>query len=581
MYTSLLNVQIILSLLKQHNIRYLVLSPGTRNTPLVHSVETDNFFKCFSIVDERSAAYFALGLSTSTGEPVCFCCTSSTAACNYLPAIKEAYENQISLIALTADRDFRLLYQMEDQMIDQANMYKGYIKCSVNLPVVKNNNDVWYCVRKVNEAILELNHHGVGPVQINFQVDELGDFSVKDLPVYRKIVRIDDFQSKDIWKIYKERLSSKKRILVLCGESYGNSNELRALLEKFIDKYNAVISYDYFSNITSDKFLKTLMICESVDYYEYDNLTPDLVITIGGQVYYSIKNFLRDTSRHFEHWRIALDGEIVDGFKALTNVFECEPEMFLKNVTEDVSSNNNNQYYQLWKTRIDSVKYPELQFTNFSVIRDLTRLIPDNSLIHTSILNSTRITNFWKLEKNVRCFSNLGADGIDGALSTFFGQSDAENRLSFLIIGDLSFIYDLNSTLLQLKKHQRILVINNFAGGEFHTNFGTDYISTLNQHIAAGHHSKVSDWISMMNVKYLSAANQSELDENMKIFISESEQPIIFEVFTDANTDSKVLKAFYIMNRILTPKIFMKKCINKIRKKLIMTARVWGYNYED
>ena len=126
MYTKILNVQIILSLLKQHGIRHLVLSAGTRHVPLAHSVENDSYFICYSVVDERSAAYFALGLSKELGEPVAIACTSSTATCNYTPAVAEAYYQRIPLLILTGDRDPYRLGQLEDQMINQVDMYRNF-----------------------------------------------------------------------------------------------------------------------------------------------------------------------------------------------------------------------------------------------------------------------------------------------------------------------------------------------------------------------------------------------------------------------------------------------------------------------
>ena len=168
MKTNIQAVQIIVSLLKQHNIRHIVISPGTRHVPFVHCVEVDSFFTCYSIVDERSAAYFALGLSEALDAPVAFACTSSTAACNYMPAMQEAYERGIQLIALTSDKARYRRYHGISQCIDQVNMYQPFVKMAVDTPIVENNEDYWYCNRCVNEVLLELNHHGKGPVQINF-----------------------------------------------------------------------------------------------------------------------------------------------------------------------------------------------------------------------------------------------------------------------------------------------------------------------------------------------------------------------------------------------------------------------------
>lgn len=128
MYTKIKNVQILVSLLKQHHIRHLVLSAGTRHVPLAHSVENDDYFHCYSVVDERSAGYFALGLAKELGEPVAIACTSSTATCNYVPPVAEAYYQKVPLLILTGDRDPYYLNQLEDQMIDQVDMYRNFCK---------------------------------------------------------------------------------------------------------------------------------------------------------------------------------------------------------------------------------------------------------------------------------------------------------------------------------------------------------------------------------------------------------------------------------------------------------------------
>lgn len=567
MYTSLINVQIIISLLKQYNIRSLVLSPGTRNTPFAHSVESDPFFTCYSIVDERSAAYFALGLAEALDEPVCVSCTSATATCNYMPAIKEAFDKRIPLIALTADRDYRFLYQMEDQMIDQIDMYKEYVLKSVNLPIVNDKNDISYCERIINSALILLKEKN-GPIQINYQVYDIGKFNIINLPRYRKINVHTDMNSQEVQDIIVNSLKSKKRILVLCGQLNPNEH-LNKELEAFSTNFGAVISYDYFSNLNSDRFIKTIMATEAMNIYEAKKYLPDLVITIGLHIWSNIKYLLRDLSGEFEHWRVALDGEINDGFKSLSNVFQCHPDYFFKYINSlGIKNNNDSKYYELWKKRIESVKLPDLKFTNFYAIYELSKLIPKESILHLSILNSIRMINFSNLQLPTLTYGNLGADGIDGALSTFLGQSSDNKSLSFLIIGDLSFLYDLNASTIRMHPNQRIMVINNFAGGEFHNNFGLDYIPTLNNYIAAGHKTKISEWVNAMDVIYYSASNREELALTLEKFLSESDKPILLEVFTNADTDSKVLKSFYSINSI-APKKRINTHIKKYIKSLL------------
>lgn len=556
MYTNIKNVQIIISLLKQYDIHHLVISPGTRNTPLVHSIEQDEFFKCYSVVDERSAGYFALGLAEALEKPVCVTCTAATATCNYMPAMKEAYERNLQLVALTADRELYYRFHMEDQCINQIDMYKGYVKYSVDVPAIISDEDEWYCNRCVNEALLELNHDGTGPIQINYHVPELGLYNVEKLPKTRKIER---YESKIVWDLFRNILMNKKRILVVCGSHYNPHKELRNLIKSFYDKFNVAILYDHFSNVRDKEFMNVSMFGEILNYQDIVNLKPEIVITFGEIFYSTVKYCLDGRKLGFEHWHIARDGMPNDGYKNLTKVFQCEPEKFFLNICKDQNTVNNKDYDYLWKNRFNQVKFPDLSFTNFKVIQEFSKIIPKNSLVHMSVLDSIRLLNYMNLDASITCFANIGADGIDGAMSTLFGHASiVEDKLAFLLIGDLSFLYDLNAILGNIPNNVRILVINNFAGAEFHKNFGLEKFPTLNLHIAAGHHTKISDSLKMMNVDYLSASNISELKEAFDKFTNCNDKPILCEVFTDANLDAQTLKKFWAINRELSSKDVFK-----------------------
>ena len=575
MYTNLRNVQILISLLKQFNIKYFVNSPGTRNTPLVHSIEEDPFFKCYSIVDERSAAYFALGLSEALDEPVCVTCTAATATCNYMPAIKEAYERNIQLVALTSDRESYSMFHMQDQSINQVNMYKGYINYSVDIPAILNQEDEWFANRSINEAFLELNHNRKGPIQINYHVPSWGAFCVKEIPKERKITRYE--KNNVNWEEVKEKLKNRK-ILVFCGMNYNNNNKnLQNSIKEFYKKYNATVVFDNYANINDENYMNASILGNILMKEEAQALAPEVMITFGKVFYSPVKERFNGRRQNFEHWHIDEKGTVIDGFRNLTKIFECEPEIFFNEIAKEVNSENKHEYEQLWKKRISEIEIGNLPFSNFSVIRDFCKVIPKDSILHASVLNSIRITNYFKIDESIKCYANVGADGIDGAFSTFLGQANKTNKMSFLLIGDLSYLYDLNACLNVNKienKNIRILIINNYAGAEFHKNFGLLMIPTLNLHIAAGHNTKIEETIGMEKVEYLSAKNQEELDKNLERFINKSEKPIILEVFTDANTDAQTLKDFWIKNRNekfykkIMRKLLPKKYIVKLKKIL-------------
>lgn len=556
MYSALKNVQVIISLLKKYNIRHLVLSPGSRNMPFVHSVEQDDFFKCYSMVDERGAGFFALGLAEKLGEPVLISCTSSTASSNYLPAMEEAFKSKIPLIALTADRNPHYREQLENQMILQPNMYRNFCKKAVDLPVVKEKEDMYFCERLVNEALLELDHHGKGPVQINFPVttqDSIA-FSTQKLPECRKIDRLCIQSDNEQWKQVYEKLKDTKKIMLLFGEDYTCKKEQEELIKKMFETFNCIISVEHMSNIKFDKAIRTYQLTEGMNTNETFDMLPDIIITFGTNFSSNIKQNIRHVckSTNMEHWRVSEDGQVVDPFMALTKIFECKNEEFFNKVLsfKESSVKNNLAYYNYWKTKIDAIKLPPKRFSNFFAIKRFSEIIPDNSILHLSILNSIRLTNLFDLKPNVKIYANIGAYGIDGSLSTFLGNSYNKEELAFLIIGDLSFLYDLNSMLNSvISKNVRILLINNYCGGEFHHAYNSLNFGNINLHIAAGHKKTLKSLCENINIDYHCATNFEELDNEYAELIKPHDKAQILEIITNADVDTEVFREYVNLNK--------------------------------
>lgn len=562
MKTDIKTVQILISLLKQFEIKHIVISPGTRHVAFVHCVETDSFFKCYSVVDERSAAYMALGLSKALSKPVCFVCTSSTASCNYMPAIQEAYEEGIQLVALTADKSRYSRYHGASQVIDQVNMYHPYCRKAVDVPIVKDEDDYWYCNRCINEALLELNHHGSGPVQINFleplSVPQLSTFSEGEIPSTRKISRIDGEIN---WQHWSNCLLQKKRILVICGQYYEQSNELSEKLKAFAKRYNAVVAYENFSNLRGDGFVLNPLVSQTMNSDEVKALKPDLIITFGTKAFTTLIG--RVSNMSIEHWDINDEGRVFDTTRGLSNIFECSPTVFFGSISQ-YGQSNDGLYYKYWKEVLSKRKVEITEYSNLYVAKRVLDNLPSNVLIHTSVLNNMKFANYFELPENVRVFGNICADGIDGALSTFLGQANAYDGLSLLMIGDLSFLYDLNAIELIKSNKIRILLINNYAGGEFHYNISKQRISTLDLHIAAGHDKQVKQTTCLAGIKYLTASDKDSLETALVEFYKPSDCPVLLEVFTDANNDGITLRAFLGSNHTDTKYAKRMKAIRRI-----------------
>lgn len=575
MYTELKSYQIIIALLKEYGIRKCVLSAGARNVPFVHSVEKDPWFECYSVVDERSAGYFALGLSQQSGEPVVISCTASTASCNYWPPVSEAFYQNVPLVVLTSDRDPALLGQREDQMIDQVGMFDRHVRKSVNLPIVKTDDDFKFCQRLVNEALLELNHHEGGPVHINVPMKWYSSsFTVTELPKVTRIERLEYETVDAIWESKAQKLKECNRVMIACGQACAPSEELKRQIESFFKRFNCVVSVEQMGNMDVADALNTSVCFESryITSKKFDELRPEIVISYGGNIMQGLKAMLRSTSGGFEHWSINSDGAVCDMFGGLSTIFECSPEYFFRRMNDSVGGGtaNNRVYYGEVKSFVESVKDVSFPWTNVYAIRNVVERIPSGSILHLSINTAIRVTNFFKLQDNVRVYANIGTYGIDGCLSSLLGQSQATEGLAYLVIGDLSFFYDMNALRIRhIGPNVRILLCNNHGGEEFYYNgMWQDEASDI--HTSARHSNVAGPWAKSCGFKYLQAGDKESFDALLPEFMSEeSSQPILFEVFTEMSTDSQAIYDYYDASRPRDAVSDMKRAGKELVKKTI------------
>ncbi|MCR5609854.1 MAG: 2-succinyl-5-enolpyruvyl-6-hydroxy-3-cyclohexene-1-carboxylic-acid synthase, partial [Lachnospiraceae bacterium] len=208
-YSNVDNVNIVVSLLKSNNIRDLVISPGGTNIPVIKAVQEDSFFNCYSVIDERSAAYVAIGISIQRREPVALICTSAQATRNYVPGLTEAFYKRVPILAITMEKHPRFKYQEYMQAPDQTSLPKDCVKKSFELPFITDNNDYFHSVSLVNEAMLELSKNGCGPVQICIPwLDFPLDYDKKDIRCIRRFksseIKSEDLQNKKIMLVIGE-----------------------------------------------------------------------------------------------------------------------------------------------------------------------------------------------------------------------------------------------------------------------------------------------------------------------------------------------------------------------------------------
>ena len=452
-YTSEKNVEMLISLLKQYNIKKIVISPGTTSVSFVGSVQTDDFFEIYSCVDERSACYMACGLAEETGEIVALSCTGATASRNYIPGLTEAYYRKLPILAITSAQFRGNVGHNIPQTIDRTEQLKDIVKLSVQVPTINNNNEEWLCNVEINKALLELNHNGKGPVHINLETTYSRSFEEKELTKYRKINR---YKENDVFP----EITGKK-IGIFVGAHSIMEESLEKEIDKFCRRYNAVVICDRTSNYFGEYRVMANIVVDQDNYTSNLN-NFDLIIHIG-----NISGAYMKINTH-KVWRVNPDGKLIDTFKKLENIFEIEEKIFFERYNDvEFKIEENKEYYKLWKEEIKNISSKiednRLHFCNLWIAKQMINKLPNKSIVHLGILNTLRSWNYFESNNIIYGYSNTGGFGIDGIPSTLIGASlGNKNKIYYGILGDLAFFYDLNSLANKnVKSNIRILLINN------------------------------------------------------------------------------------------------------------------------
>lgn len=558
------NIEIIVELLKKHGVNQVVISPGGTNISLIQAIQFDDFFTCYSVVDERSAIYFAIGLYLQTGKPVATSCTSAQATRNYVPGLTEAFYKRVPILAITMSKHPRFTYQEYMQGPDQTSLPEDCVKKSFSLPTVNDSNDFLFSSRIVNEAILEMTSGSNGPVQLN--VPWL-DFPLGDFNPTIKQIKNYNHETHD-WGLKLEG----KKILIVIGEHRPFSTEEQLAIDSFCKVTNVAIYTNHLSNFHNQFSFNGNLCFSTMKFKTFKKYyCPDILITIGGQTgdYPIYKMLSKVDLEQIEHWRVSMDSRVVDTYDKLTKNFMCSEVSFFNRLSNG-ENEVNHTYFDLWKRNNESMnRNVSLPFSNGFVAQSLHDTIPQNSIMQFSILNSLRIWELFDLDSSINCFSNVGAFGIDGGLSTLIGQSVATDALCFMIIGDLAFFYDMNSIgIRHIKNNLRILLINNNGGIEFKLH-GQDP-KIVNNYIAASNHFKTAKgWANDVEFEYLEAHNTDDFEKKSSYFLKESNKPILFEVFVSDVDDAKAYKKIIETNADLSTSEKIGKKFKDPLKKIV------------
>lgn len=546
-YPKIPLAQSIIEILRAKGITTIIISPGSRNAPLTIGFASHPDFTCYSIADERSAAFFAVGMAQQIKKPVAVVCTSGSALLNYYPAFAEAFYSQIPFVVISADRPQSKIDIGDGQTIRQENVFANHSLFNANLTENASDENDFLINEAINTAFAKK-----GPVHINAPFEEPLYETVSELTVEPKVISTTtkDFIYDEPISEYANIWNTSKKKLVLVGV-----NEPNAVEQKFLDKLandpSVVVMIETTSNLHHPKFINTIdSIITPFTHEDFLDFQPEILVTFGGMIVSKrIKAFLRKYKPN-HHWHID-DLRAYDTFDCLTKHFEVQPNLFFQSffmLTETVES-NYNQYAQDIKAlrQKRSLDYlAKIPFTDFKVFEKVIPALPKNSQLQISNSSPIRYAQLFDIEKSIEVFSNRGTSGIDGSTSTAIGAAVASKKPNVFIAGDIGFLYDSNSLWNNyIPKNFKIILINNGGGGIFRILPGHDETPVFNTFFETSHCLTAEHLCKMYGLNYLTASTETTLEESLKAMFSNDEKPTLLEVFTPTLENDKVLLQYF------------------------------------
>jgi 2-succinyl-5-enolpyruvyl-6-hydroxy-3-cyclohexene-1-carboxylate synthase len=549
--------QLIVHACEIHKIETVIISPGSRNAPLIIGFHNHPNINALSIVDERSAAFFALGVAQQTQKPVALICTSGSALLNYYPAIAEAYFSNIPLVILSADRPKHLVNIGDGQTINQKNVFKNHILMSANL--VENNSDKsefslqnFNLVNKTIKKAIDL----LGPVHINIPFDEpLYETTSKAIkfPTIEKTKKTSLLDEEPLnveeLSVFAEKWNSAKKKMVLIGVNFP-SELIQTQIKHLVKDDSVLILTETTSNIYHTKIINGIdKLIAPLSNQEKKELQPDILLTFGGMVVSKkIKQFLRSFQPK-EHWHIDKKTAL-NTYHCLTHHFKISAELFFSQfffLTKNTKSNYQTTFLSLKEKREENhQKYLEqVNFSDLNVFDTLLKIIPKNYNLQLANSSIIRYSQLFNLDNSLHVFCNRGTSGIDGSTSTAVGASYGSSNKTIFITGDISFYYDNNAFWNNyLKNDFRIIIINNAGGGIFRFIPGPQTTNALS-YFETTHQLNAKNLCQMHGLKYEKATNIEELQTKLKTFFNKSSKAKVLEIFTPKELNDVVLKDYF------------------------------------
>jgi 2-succinyl-5-enolpyruvyl-6-hydroxy-3-cyclohexene-1-carboxylate synthase len=539
-----------------NDLRTIVFSPGSRNAPLVITFTQDNRFSCYVIPDERSAAFYAMGMAEQLQKPVAVICTSGSALLNYYPAVSEAFYRSLPLVIISADRPSEWTDMGDGQTIRQNGVYNNHIIDQTSLlESPRSENEKWFNQRETDRVLQQSKK---GPVHINFPFNEpLYNVSEEKVTGNRHTELFypeNVLSSKQTSKL-SEIWNNASRKLIICGQMPKNGY-LQEQLKQLAQDSSVAILVENTSNLSDKSFIHCIDRTINSITSDYPELfQPDLLITIGGAVISKkIKSYLR-SYKPKNHWKIGSSFQFMDTYQSLTTTIPISTNSFFSTILEGDFKFGLSRYGEQWKQLDYLIQDKHNNYFNGAVYSDLSVFqllldaIPEKSQLHFGNSSVIRYAQLFDPIQSITHKCNRGTSGIDGSTSTALGNCLADpEHLHTFISGDISFFYDSNAFWNHhLPSNFRMFVINNGGGGIFNIIPGPEKTEMREKYFVANQSFSAKSICEAFNVSYMSANSIEEIDNQLDTFfeIQSDERPVLMEIFTPREKNDKVLKDYF------------------------------------
>lgn len=560
MYSNKKIVNQLTSLLVAKGVKRAVICPGSRNIPLIGDFAATGDIDCFSVVDERSAAFYALGMSLALNAPVAICVTSGSAFLNTLPAIAEARYRQVPLVLISADRPSGWIDRNDGQTMLQSGPAYRMFKAEADVCDSEDADNCIYSSLLMNNALNAALADACGPVHINVHLREpLFCFDNTELPAPANIeyVPAQYSLSGKAQGVIADFAEAENKLIVI-GQLPHKDAELDSVIRE-LEKHYIVIC-EQLSTSAASPVDRAIPVFSRLNE-ELNGI--DMVLSFGNTlVSKNVKKFLR-SSRVESLWEINEEGQIHDTFNCQTGILRCSPLMFLKELLKYTGEGNccrrkDDKLKALWDKSVGFVERCIEEYTpvysQLLAVRNLELALEDMEYGYEVHYANSMEVRIGCLYASHYIWCNRGMNGIEGSVSTAAGYSVVSASMVFCVTGDLSFFYDQNALWNNnLGGNLRVMVLNNGKGGIFSQLRGLDVPEDTMKFINGSHSATARGICEQNDVGYLSANNGEELRVAMVHFLTEqTKRPMVLEVFTSPEDDKK---AFETLRNMINSKL--------------------------